>query len=366
MIPFLNLKEMNLKYKAQFMEAFSKFLDSGYCILGEEVAQFEKEFAEYCGVKHALGVANGLDALVLILRAYKELGHLKDGDEIIVPANTYIATILAISQVGLVPVLVEPHIETFNLDTSLIEQHLSPRVKAIMVVHLYGRLADMSSIESIAKKHGLLVFEDCAQAHGASLNGRKAGNFSNAAGFSFYPGKNLGALGDAGGITTNHADVYEVLKALRNYGSHEKYVNKYKGYNSRMDEIQASLLRIKLRGLDQETSIRQNIASRYLAEIKNPQIILPENGVSESNVWHLFPILTKARTQLQAYLKDQGIGTLIHYPIPPHKQEAYPEFKQLHLQITERIHTEVLSLPLYPTMTEEQVSFVINAVNKFN
>lgn len=365
MISFLDLKKMNLTYKDELLNAFSRVIESGYYILGTEVDLFEKEFANYCGVKYALGVANGLDALVLILNAYKELGKLSEGDEVIVPANTYIASILSISQAGLKPILIEPSIDTYNIDPFLIEENMGSKTKAIMAVHLYGQLADMKSINRIAERYGLLVFEDSAQAHGAILNGARAGSFSDASGFSFYPGKNLGAIGDAGAITTNHDDLIEVLRALRNYGSHEKYVNKFKGYNSRLDELQAALLRVKLRHLDGETIKRRKIAERYISEMKNSQIRVPSVNNGESHVWHLFPVLCKDRMRLQVYLKENGVGTLIHYPIPPHKQEAYKELNNLSFPITERIHQEVLSLPLYPTMTEDEVKKVIHLINAF-
>ncbi|KYG64728.1 aminotransferase [Bdellovibrio bacteriovorus] len=365
MIPFLNLKEINLAHKEELTQAFERVLNSGYFIMGPELEAFEREFAEYCGTKHCIGVANGLDALVLILEAYKHLGRLKNGDEVLVPANTYIASILAISLAGLKPVLVEPNIKTFNIDPSEVKKHLNKNVRAIMAVHLYGQLADMTSLQEIAQEHGLLIFEDSAQSHGAILNGRRCGNLSDASGFSFYPGKNLGALGDAGAVTTNHDELASVIKTLRNYGSQEKYVNRYKGVNSRLDELQAALLRPKLRHLDTETEARRRIAEKYLKEIKNPRIHLPECPDREAHAWHLFVVLADDRAGLQSFLKERGVGTLIHYPIPPHKQEAYKEFAHLNLPITEKIHREVLSIPIYPTMAEKDVSQVIDALNSF-
>lgn len=365
MISFLNLKEMNLLHKKDLMRAFEDVLDSGHYILGQSVKNFEEAFAQYCGTKFCIGVANGLDALVLILEAYKHLGRFQAGDEILVPANTYIASILAISQAGLKPVLIEPDPKTYNIDPILVERHLGPKVRGIMAVHLYGQLADMEVLQKISKDHNLVLLEDSAQAHGAILNGRRAGNLSDASGFSFYPGKNLGALGDAGAITTNHEDLAETIRALRNYGSQEKYVNKFKGFNSRLDEIQAAFLSVKLKTLDLETKRRQSIADQYLEGIKNPRVRLPYRKSAEGHVWHLFPILCEERAHLQDWLKSKGVGTLIHYPIPPHHQEAYKELSHLSFPISEKIHREVLSLPLYPTMTQEQVIVVIDAVNTF-
>lgn len=348
------------------MDAFERVLDSGWYIMGAQLNKFEKNFAAYCGTKHAIGVANGLDALILILRAYKELGNFKDGDEVIVPANTYIASILAISANNLVPVLVEPNLQTFNIDPKLIEAAITEKTVAILPVHLYGQLCEMDEIISIAKKHNLKIIEDCAQAHGAmSLGGIKAGNFGDAAGFSFYPGKNLGALGDAGAITTNDAALAETISALLNYGSRVKYENIYKGVNSRLDELQASLLDVKLASLENETELRRKVANRYLTEINNPKIILPLVDFQESHVWHLFVIRTENRTELQQYLTSQGIQTVIHYPIPPHKQKAYEELNHLSLPISEKIHREVISLPISQVMLDEEVSRVIEVVNNY-
>ncbi|MCX3264081.1 DegT/DnrJ/EryC1/StrS family aminotransferase [Pedobacter agri] len=366
MIKFLDLLSINQTYRKDLIIAFERVIDSGWYIMGKELATFEKDFAVYCQVKHAIGVANGLDALILIIRAYKELGIFKEGDEIIVPANTYIASILAISANNLVPVLVEPDIKTYNLDPSLIEQNVTERTVAILPVHLYGQLCNMDEILAIANKHNLKVIEDCAQSHGAKdTTGKVAGSFGNASGFSFYPGKNLGALGDAGAITTNDDELAETLKALLNYGSHEKYKNLFKGVNSRLDELQAAFLSVKLQRLDYDTEIKRKIVNRYLAEIKNPKIKLPEIAHQESHVWHLFVIRTENRQHLQNYLKDNDIQTVIHYPIPPHKQEAYKEFAHLSLPISEKIHEQVISLPLSSVLTNEEVDHIIDILNKY-
>jgi dTDP-4-amino-4,6-dideoxygalactose transaminase len=334
--------------------------------LGSELEQFEAAFARYCGVAHAIGVANGLEALTLTLRAWKELGRLRDGDEIVVPANTYIASVLAITENRLVPIFAEPSMDSFNLDPAGIEQAIGPRTRVVLPVHLYGRLADMPEIMRIAASHGLLVLEDSAQAHGASMHGRKAGSWGQAAGFSFYPGKNLGALGDAGAVTTNDDELNRVLRALRNYGSHEKYKHYYQGTNSRLDEIQAAILGVKLRYLDAQNARRREIARLYLGGIRNLAIRLPLSAESdEQHVWHLFVIRSEQRNALQAHLTACGIQTLIHYPIPPHKQQAYSAHNSLSLPVTERIHREALSLPIGPTMTAADVQQVVNACNSF-
>lgn len=346
MIPFLDLKKLNAQYRDELIEACIRVIDSGWYILGKEVEEFEKEFANYCGTKYAIGVGNGLDALTLILRAYKELGILSDGDEVIVPANTYIATILAITNNNLTPVLVEPDIDTYLIDPDSIEENITSKTKAIMVVHLYGQTCEMDKINDIAKKYNLKVIEDSAQSHGAYYKDKRSGNLADASGFSFYPGKNLGALGDAGAITTNDDHLAEVLKALRNYGSHKKYENIYKGVNSRLDEIQAAILRVKLKYLDDEIERRRKIARFYLENIKNYNIILPKVREDSNHVWHLFVIRTEKRDKLQKYLLDKGIHTLIHYPIPPHKQIAYKEWNDRSYPITEKISKEVLSLPI--------------------
>ncbi|MEK4083017.1 DegT/DnrJ/EryC1/StrS family aminotransferase [Psychrobacillus sp. FSL K6-1415] len=362
MIPFLNLKKINAQYVQELKEATSRVIDSGWYINGEEVTTFEQNFAAYCGVRHCIGVSNGLDALKLILRAY-EIGP---GDEVIVPSNTYIASILAISEVGATPILVEPNLETYNIDHSLIDSKITSSTKAILVVHLYGLVAEMNPILEIAKKHQLKVIEDAAQAHGAIYNGKRTGDLGDAAGFSFYPGKNLGALGDGGAITTNDDKLAGKLIALRNYGSHKKYENLYKGYNHRLDEMQAALLLVKLQYLDVDNMRRRIIAKKYLEEIINSTIILPHNPINtEQTVWHVFVIRTKERDRLQSYLLDNGIHTVIHYPIPPHKQEAYKEMKQECFPISEQIHQEILSLPISPVQTNEETAEIIRVLNNF-
>jgi dTDP-4-amino-4,6-dideoxygalactose transaminase len=370
LIPFLDLKGINAQYRAELIQAATDVIDSGWYIQGSQVKAFEQEFADYCGTKHCIGVANGLDALILILRAYKELGKLKEGDEVIVPANTYIASILAITENRLKPILVEPNEQTYNLNPNLIEQAITPNTKAILAVHLYGQLADMRAINAIAKKHNLLVIEDSAQAHGASIDGRKAGNWGYASGFSFYPGKNLGALGDAGAVTTNDDELAQTIRALGNYGSHKKYENLYQGVNSRLDELQAALLRVKLKNLDPETQRRQQIAALYIEGITNNKITLPltqdDSPLERKDcVWHLFVIRTTQREKLQSYLTKQGVQTLIHYPIAPHHQKAYQDWEKQSYPITELIHQQVLSLPISPVMTDEQVNTVIKTVNAF-
>ena len=369
MIPFLDLKSINQQYRNELVEACTRVIDSGWYIGGTELETFEKNFADYCGTKFAIGVANGLDALILVLRAWKELGKLKDGDEVIVPSNTYIASILAITANNLTPVLVEPDIDTYNIDSTKIEAAITGKTKVILPVHLYGQLAEMPAIMQIAQKHNLLVLEDSAQSHGAELNGIKAGNWGHASGFSFYPGKNLGALGDAGAVTTNDAELATMLKALRNYGSHEKYKNLVPGVNSRLDEIQAAMLNVKLKYLDQETQHRRIIANLYLDGIKNPLIQLPLKEVNaetyEQHVWHLFVIRTEHREALQKYLLEHGVQTLIHYPIPPHKQQAYKEWNDMSYPISEQIHNEVLSLPMGPTLSAVDADRIIALCNKF-
>lgn len=370
MIPFLDLKAINQQYREQLIEACTRVIDSGWYIGGKELEQFELNFAQFCGAKYAIGVANGLDALILTLRAWKELGKLQDGDEVIVPSNTYIASILAISANNLTPILVEPDSATFNLDPKKIEAVITDKTRVILPVHLYGQLAAMPQIMEIAQKNNLLVLEDSAQSHGAEINGIKAGNWGDAAGFSFYPGKNLGALGDAGAITTNDSELANMLKALRNYGSHEKYKNLVKGVNSRLDEIQAAMLDIKLKFLNQDIIHRRKIAQHYLEGINNPLIHLPKvegDAINnKQNVWHLFVIRTQYRQNLQQYLIEHGVQTLIHYPIPPHKQQAYYEWENQKYPISEIMHEEVLSLPIGPTLTFEDVQKIIHLCNEFN
>lgn len=365
MINFLDLKAINNQYQQELKDACARVIDSGWYIMGDELTQFEREFSAYCGTKYAIGVANGLDALILVLRAWKELGKLKSGDEIIVQANTYIASILAITENDLIPILVEPDPVTFNLDPTTISAAITDKTKAILPVHLYGQLSPMPELMKIAKNHGLLVLEDCAQAHGAEINGKRAGNWGDAAGFSFYPGKNLGALGDAGAITTNNDELAQTLKALRNYGSHKKYENLYQGVNSRLDEIQAAMLRVKLAHLNKETHIRQEISRKYRNGIFNEYVSLPHVENEKQHVWHLFVVSSTHRVALQAWLTSLGIQTLVHYPLPPHKQRAYSDFNCLSLPVTERIHEQVLSLPIDTTMTMNDIQVVINAVNAF-
>lgn len=366
MINFLDLKAINNKYQKELKDACARVIDSGWYIMGNELSEFEKEFSFYCGTKHAVGVANGLDALILTLRAWKELGKLQAGDEVIVQANTYIASVLAITENELVPVLVEPNPATYNLEPATVAAAITTKTKAILPVHLYGQLSPMPEIMAIAKQHNLLVLEDCAQAHGAEINGQRAGNWGDAAGFSFYPGKNLGALGDAGAITTNDDELAQTLKALRNYGSHKKYENLYQGVNSRLDEIQAAMLRVKLPYLGAETIRRQQISQMYRSGITNPLIILPNVTDEFAHVWHLFVVRCEQREALQNYLAAHDIQTLIHYPVAPHKQQAYRQWNDIDLPVTEKIHQQVLSLPLDPTMNEETVARVIATVNGFN
>lgn len=366
MIKFLDLQQINLAHQQEIEEKLLQTFRSGWYLLGNEVKTFEKQLADYTGAKHAIGVANGLDALRLILRGYLEMGIMQKGDEILVPANTYIASILAISDNGLVPVLVEPDLQTYNIDIAKIEQKITPKTKGVLIVHLYGRVLFSETLKNLAIAHGLKIIEDNAQAIGAEWNGVKTGNLGDAAGFSFYPGKNLGALGDAGGVTTNNEELAKTIRALANYGSNQKYVNIYQGLNSRLDEIQAAVLSVKLKYIDAENSRRREIAKRYIAEIKNPNIILPENPANEAeHVWHVFIIRTAAREKLQNYLTENGVQTLIHYPIPPHKQEAYKKWNDLSFPISEKIHEEVLSLPISPVMSDDEVSEIIQVINKF-
>jgi dTDP-4-amino-4,6-dideoxygalactose transaminase len=396
MIKFLDLHKMNAPYEALFQEKLKKVLDKGWYILGDEVTQFEQNFANYCGTKFCIGVGNGLDALILIFKAYIELGILQKGDEVLVPSNTYIASILAILQADLVPVLVEPDEQTFNLNPDLIPEKITPKTRAILVVHLYGQIADRDAINAVAKNYKLLVIEDAAQAHGASVQSLesspylassnqlgventdypvsntqhpeltlRAGNLGNAAAFSFYPSKNLGALGDGGAITTNDAALAKIIFSLRNYGSEMKYHNDFVGINSRLDELKAAFLNVKLPNLDTENQCRVAIAKRYLAEIKNDKISLPFYDNSDNHVFHLFIIRTKNRMELQSYLAENGIQTQIHYPIPPQKQKALPQFNLLLFPISELLHNEVLSLPISPVMTEDEVDYVVKMMNQW-
>jgi dTDP-4-amino-4,6-dideoxygalactose transaminase len=376
MIKFLDLQQLNLSYQKQFQEKMKLVLDKGWFILGDEVKSFETNFANYCGTKYCIGVGNGLDALVLIFKAYIQLGKLQKGDEVIVPANTYIASILAILQADLVPVLVEPKLETYNINPDLIEEKITSKTKAILLVHLYGQLCEMDAINAISSKYNLLVIEDAAQSHGAkhsvfsnhsqfSATRNPQPETRNASAYSFYPGKNLGALGDGGAITTNDDELAKVLFSLRNYGSEKKYHNEFVGINSRLDELQAAFLNLKLPNLDADNHKRRSIAKRYLSEIKNDKIVLPTWDFSSNHVFHLFVVRTDNRNDLKDYLLENGIETVIHYPIPPHKQKAFPEWNNLLFPITEKIHDEVLSLPISPIMTDDEVSIVISILNKY-
>ena len=366
MIKFLDLQQINLQYEAEIEKKLIEVFRSGWYLLGNENKAFEKNLSNYIGIPYCIGVGNGLDALRLIFRAYIELGIMKEGDEIIVPANTYIASILAITDNNLVPVLIEPDLNTYNIDTSKIEAKITSKTKAIMLVHLYGRVIFNNDILKSSKHHNLKIIEDNAQAIGSEWERTKAGNLGDAAGFSFYPGKNLGALGDGGAITCKDELLFNAIRAIANYGSSKKYVNKYKGLNSRLDEIQAAVLSIKLDYIDKENNIRRAIAKRYCAEIKNTKIKLPNQPDNElEHVWHLFVIRTANRNELQEYLLKNGIQTLIHYPIPPHKQEAYQELNDLNLKITEKIHQEVLSLPISPILKENEITHIIEICNAY-
>ena len=372
MIPFLDLKKINEPYETAFQEKLKLVLDNGWYVLGNEVKEFETSFANYCGTEYCVGVGNGFDALVLIFKGYIQLGKLQKGDEVIVPANTYVASILAILQADLIPVLVEPKLETYNINPDLIVEKITSKTKAILVVHLYGQLAEMDAIHKIAVANDLLVVEDAAQAHGASFE-EESSNTRNlepkTQAYSFYPGKNLGTLGDAGAVTTNDLELAKVIQSLRNYGSETKYYNDYIGVNSRLDELQAAFLNVKLPFLDAENEKRRTIAKRYLSEIKNEKITLPFWDLSNNHVFHLFVIRTQNRTQFQEYLQQNGIQTVIHYPVPPHNQKALsPEtsgWNHLSFPITEKIHDEVLSLPISPVLTDDEVGFVVKIVNQW-
>lgn len=343
----------------------TRVLDSGWYIRGSEVERFEQMFSIYCGVSHTVGVANGLDALRLIFRAYIELGVMAEGDEVIVPANTYIATVLAVSEARLRPVLVEPDLATYNLDVSRVEEAITSRTRAILIVHLYGQIAYSGELQAIADRHRLKIIEDAAQAHGARYEGRRAGSLGDAAAFSFYPTKNLGALGDAGAVTTNDDRLAEMVRALGNYGEIEKYINRVKGVNSRLDELQAAILSVKLKYLDEENAQRREIAARYLREIRHPELTLPAVAEPEGHVWHLFVVRTPNREAFRAHLDDRGIGTMVHYPVPPHRQTAYAEWRHRSFPVAEAIHDTVVSLPLNPTMTDAEVRGVIDACNSY-
>lgn len=368
MIPFLDLKSTNGTYREEILEGVTRVIDSGWYIQGEEVSAFENEFSKYCGTRHCIGVANGLDALTLTLRAWKELGKLKDGDEVIVPANTYIASILAITENKLKAILVEPDERTFNLCPKNVSSALTHKTKVILAVHLYGQLAPMQELNALADKHKLLVLEDAAQAHGARLNGTRAGNWGDAAGFSFYPGKNLGAVGDAGAVTTNDSELAETIRALGNYGSLKKYENIYQGVNSRLDELQAAVLRVKLRYLDKETQERQKIALFYTQNINNKHVEQPLKSRNSFNdiqdhAFHLYVVRTEARDLFQRYLSDNGIQTVIHYPVPPHHQKAYKSWNGQKFPVSEMLHKQVISLPISPILSRQNLETVIEVVN---
>lgn len=382
MIPFLSLKHVTALHGAEINEAVKRVVNGGWYLQGQENERFEKNFANYIGTKYCIGCANGLDALIWIFRAYIELGVMQPGDEVIVPANTYIATILAITENNLTPILVEPKLNSLEIDDDKIEDAITPRTKAICIVHLYGRNAYTEKIGSICKKHNLKLIEDNAQAHGCKApvespskdnsslftlhsSFKRTGSIGDAAGHSFYPGKNLGALGDGGAVTTNDEELAKAIRALANYGSQKKYVFKYTGRNSRLDEIQAAVLDVKLKYLDQDNQHRKDMAKLYINGINNPSITLPDTLPEEQNVFHLFPIFCERRDELQEYLKEKGIGTVIHYPIPPHKQECYKEWGALSLPITELIAKQELSLPIGPTITSSEIEYVINSINEF-
>ncbi|MDO6598290.1 DegT/DnrJ/EryC1/StrS family aminotransferase [Oceanihabitans sp. 2_MG-2023] len=366
MIKFLDLHKINARFEMQFQEQFQQFLNSGYYVLGKQVTAFETNFANYCGAKHCVGTSNGLDALILIFKAYKELDLLQDNDEVIVPANTYIASIISVMQAGLKPIFVEPDLNTYNISVTNIEKQITPKTKAILAVHLYGQIADMERINILAKKHDILVVEDAAQAHGAVYeNNKKAGNLSDAAAFSFYPSKNLGALGDAGAVTTNNTALAEVIKKIRNYGASKKYVNELIGFNNRLDEIQAAFLNVKLPTLDADNEIRRQVAKRYIAEVNNEKVILPFYNNSNNHVFHVFVVLVENRDHFINYLDQHQIETLMHYPIAPHKQEAFKAFESLELPITEEIHKNIVSLPMSPVLTADEVTQVIKILNGY-
>jgi dTDP-4-amino-4,6-dideoxygalactose transaminase len=366
MVKFYDLQKITAQHRDEYDAAIRRVMDAGWFLQGQENRQFEADYAHYTGTKHCVAAANGLDALKLIIRGYKELGVFQDGDEIIVPANTYIATILAITDNQLTPVLVEPTWEHLEIDSNKIEEAITPKTRGIMTVHLYGRIAYDDRLDDICRKHGLILMEDCAQSHGCRWKGRKTGSLGHAAAHSFYPGKNLGALGDAGAVTTDDEALATVIRALANYGSDQKYVFKYAGMNSRMSEIDAAVLAVKLRYLDEDNSKRQQLAAYYYAHISNPQIVLPKRIDDENNVYHQFPVFCERRDELQAFLAEQGIQTLIHYPIPPHKQECYKAWNNRSYPVTERIHAQELSIPMNQAVTQEEAQKIVNSINAFS
>lgn len=365
MIKFLELKKITALHGEEIKQAVNDVIESGWYLHSDANSRFESHFAQYIGTRYCIGVGNGLDSLTLILRAYKELGVIAEGDEIIVPANTYIATILAITDNNLKPVLVEPRLDTFQIDDSLIEKAISPRTRAIMIVHLYGRCAYTERIGEFCRKYDLKLIEDNAQAHGCTYNGKRTGSLGDAAGHSFYPGKNLGALGDAGGVTTDDDQLADTIRALANYGSRKRYVFDMAGRNSRMDEIQAAVLDVKLKYLDEENSRRRSNALYYIKNISNPYVCVPSESYWRESVFHIFPLMTSQRDRLQSYLKENGVQTDIHYPIPPHLQRAYSQWGRPSLPVTERIHREELSLPVSQVLTEEECKEVTRLINDF-
>ena len=365
MIPYLNLRKINAPYEEAFLEKTRSFLEKGHYILGDEVLQFEQEFAAYCNTNHCIGVGNGLDALVLIFKAYIELGILREGDEILIPANTYIASILAVMNAGLTPRLIDTNLLNYNLTLEVLQQQVTQYTKGVLMVHLYGQVTDALAIKTFCRDFGLVLVEDAAQAHGAVCNHLRAGSVGDAAGFSFYPGKNLGCLGDGGAVTTNNSELANCIRSLRNYGSELKYHNIYKGINSRLDEIQAAFLRLKLADLDFDNKKRQGIAKRYISEIDNPLVVLPFVSDFDAHIFHIFAVRTENRTDFQQYLLEHGIQTLIHYPIAPHKQQAMKEFESLHLPISELIHKHVLSIPLHSCLTVQEQDMIIEKINSF-
>lgn len=362
-IPYLDLKAVTALHGDEIQQAVADVVGSGWYLQGEAVQRFEQHYADYIGTRHCVGVANGLDALTLTLRAYKELGRIGVDDEIIVPANTFIATILAITENGLKPVFVDVDVDTLDLDLTQLEQSITSRTKALMLVHLYGRCTYNEAIKSLCEKNGILIIEDNAQAHGCRYGERRTGSLGNAACHSFYPGKNLGALGDGGAVTTNDAELAQVIRSIANYGFEKKYVATYKGRNSRLDEVQAAVLDVKLKYLDEDNCRRQAIAHTYYHQIQNETIRLPRLMDNGNNVYHIFPVFTSYRDALQDSLQNKGIGTLIHYPIPPHQQACYKEWEHFSLPVTERLAKEELSLPLHPAMTDQEVAFVVEALN---
>ncbi len=364
-IPFLDIKKCNLSYKYEFNKIFDKFLNSGWYILGEQVEKFEQELANYIGVRNVIGVGNGLDALTLIIRGYVELGLLKHGDEILVPANTFIATVIAITNNNMTPVFVEPDIVTYNITANELQKKITSKTKAVLAVHLYGQVSHFSEIQQFAKENNLILIEDNAQAIGAEYKGIKTGALGDAAAFSFYPTKNLGALGDGGAITTNDDKLAEVIQSLRNYGSNKKYYNEYIGVNSRLDELQAAFLSIKLKYLDEDNKRRQENAKIYFNNIKNNKIILPGYDEIENHVWHLFVVRTTNRDEFSKYLTDKGIGNVIHYPISPHKQQAYKKYNHLNLPITQKISNEILSIPMSPFLKNRELLYIATQINEF-